>query len=160
MGRRLVLAMVSGVLVAACGARPATPLSGEAARGRQLVEEHGCVGCHTTDERRAVGPTWKDLYGSEVELAGGRTVVADDGYLRRSILEPDAEIVAGYPRGLMASQVPPGSVTPEQADAIVSYLKRWEPDHPLCRLTHRSRSCGDRPGDAGRRRMPCCIAWS
>lgn len=122
--RWLVLGILATALVAACGGQPqASPLSGEAARGRQLVEEHGCVGCHTTDGRRAVGPTLKDLYGSQVELVGGRTVVADEDYLRRSILEPDAEIVAGYPRGLMASQVPPGRLTPEQAGAIVAYIK-------------------------------------
>lgn len=58
-----------------------------------------------------------------MQLVGGETVSADESYLRRSILEPDAEIVAGYPRGLMASQVPPGSLTPEEANAIVAYLK-------------------------------------
>lgn len=122
--RWFVLGMVAAAVVAACGDRQqAPPLSGEAARGRQLVEERGCVGCHTTDGRRAVGPTWKDLHGSQVELTDGRTVVADEGYLRRSILEPDAEIVAGYPPGLMASQIPAGSIAPEEAEAIVAYLK-------------------------------------
>ncbi len=57
--------MPGGALVAACVVGPeASPLSGEAVRGRQLVEEHGGLGCHTTDGRRAVGPTRKDLYGS------------------------------------------------------------------------------------------------
>ncbi|MDP8932065.1 MAG: cytochrome c [Actinomycetota bacterium] len=123
-GRGLLLGMVVAGLVVGCGGRQqASPLSGEAAQGRQLVEQYGCVGCHTTDGRRGVGPSWKNLYGSHVELADGTAVIADEDYLRRSILEPDAQIVAGYPPGLMASQVPPGSIAPQQADLIVAYLK-------------------------------------
>lgn len=95
----------------------------EAERGRMLVEERGCLSCHSLDGRRLAGPTWKGLAGSEVKLADGRQVVADAGYLRRSVLEPDGDVVAGFPAGLMSSVIRPGTVSPEEADAIVRYLE-------------------------------------
>ena len=125
-----VLAFATVVLAAGCGgggggtdddAGPALPP--EAQRGRMLVEERGCLSCHALDNRRSAGPTWKGLAGSEVQLADGRRVRADADYLRRSILEPDADVVAGFPAGLMGSVIRPGTVSAEEADAIVRYLE-------------------------------------
>jgi cytochrome c551/c552 len=122
--RWLALALAASLLVA-CGsdAEEGPPLSGQAARGERLVEEKGCLQCHTTDGSRASGPTWKGLAGSQVKLANGATVTADAGYLRRAILEPDAETVAGFPPGLMASTIRPGMVSEEEADALVAYIE-------------------------------------
>lgn len=50
-------------------------------------------------------------------------MVADAAYLRRSILDPDAHVVAGFPVGLMASTIRPGTITEEEADVIVRYLE-------------------------------------
>ncbi len=94
-----------------------------AARGERLVEERGCLSCHSTNGSRGPGPTWKDLAGSRVNLSDGRTVVADDEYLVRHIVDPDAMTVAGFPKGLMSSVIRPGSVTETDARAIVAYLK-------------------------------------
>lgn len=126
-----VLALAVAVivpLVAACGrgggADTAGPaLSGPAAQGEELVGQRGCLSCHSTDGSPGTGPTWKGLAGSSVRLADGRTLVADADYLRRSMLEPDADTVAGFPAGLMASAVRPGSITAAEADAIVAYLQ-------------------------------------
>ncbi|MDP8976820.1 MAG: cytochrome c [Actinomycetota bacterium] len=112
------------VVTAGCGGDGAEQeLSGPAARGAELVETKGCLSCHSTDGSRGAGPTWEGLAGSPVELANGRSVVADEDYLMRSILEPDADTVAGFPAGLMASTVRPGTVTDDEAAAIVAYLK-------------------------------------
>lgn len=76
------------------------------AAGRHLVRINGCSACHSTDGTALVGPTFRGLYGSAVEvIANGvrREVVADDEYIRRSIYEPDAEVTVGYPPGLMQS---------------------------------------------------------
>jgi cytochrome c oxidase subunit II len=81
------------------------------------------LSCHSTDGSAGTGPTWRGLAGADVRLADGRTVFADAGYLRRSILDPDADAVAGFPAGLMASAVRPGSVSEADADAIVAYLQ-------------------------------------
>ncbi len=64
-----------------------------------------------------MGPEWLDLAGSEVELEDGSVVVADEAYLRRSIQEPGAEIVAGY-----TTRMPQNSLSDEQIDAVVAYI--------------------------------------
>jgi cytochrome c oxidase subunit 2 len=87
------------------------------------VEDRACLSCHSTDGTRLAGPTWKGLAGSTVELSDGRRVVADRAYLRRAIQDPDAETVKGFPSGLMASVIRPGSVNDQDADAIVAYLE-------------------------------------
>ncbi len=56
-------------------------------------------------------------------LADGRTVRASRDYLRRSILDPDADTVAGFAPGLMRSAVSAGSLTEAEVDAIVAYLE-------------------------------------
>jgi len=121
----VVAIMAVSTVMAACGGGDAerATLTGEAARGEKLVSRFGCLSCHSIDGSRRMGPTWEGLAGSEVKLADGRTMRADTAYLRRAILEPDAEIVAGYPAGLMASTVRPGSVTEEEANAMVAYLE-------------------------------------
>jgi len=105
------------------GAGVAKATTPAVARGQQLVEEKGCLSCHSTDGRRGAGPTWLGLSGSTVRLADGATVVADAEYLRRSILDPNVQIVQGFPPGLMASVVRPGTVSADEADAIVAYLE-------------------------------------
>jgi cytochrome c oxidase subunit 2 len=96
----------------------------EAAReveGLKLLENKGCLGCHSIDGSKKIGPTFKGLYGHEVEvLTGGRErkVVADEEYLRKAILEPSADIVEGYP-----NIMPKLPVTEEELKAIIEYLK-------------------------------------
>jgi cytochrome c oxidase subunit 2 len=102
------------------GARSANPV---VARGQRLVEERACLSCHTSDGTRLTGPSWKGLAGSTVELADGRRVVADRDYLRRAIQDPNAEVVKGFPSGIMAAVVKPGSVSAEEADAIAAYIE-------------------------------------
>jgi cytochrome c oxidase subunit 2 len=55
------------------------------------------MACHTVDGQRHIGPTWSHLYDSWVELSDGRRVKADEPYLTRSMMDPSADIVAGYP---------------------------------------------------------------
>jgi hypothetical protein len=123
---------VTGALVAAAGcgggggggdSHPATVQpSALAQRGAGLVQVKPCLVCHTSDGSKAAGPTFAGLAGSKVKLTDGSTVTADDAYLKESILDPDAKTVAGFPKGLMITLVPPHSLTPLQADAIVAYL--------------------------------------
>lgn len=93
-------------------------LSPEAKRGSELVRSEGCMACHSTDGRGSVGPTWKGLAGSEVELADGETVTADDEYLTRSIKDPSAQIVDGY-----SGQMPDRKLSDDDIAAIVAYLR-------------------------------------
>jgi cytochrome c551/c552 len=127
--RTLLALALAGLMLAACsgGDKKSSDkedaLSPQAARGKRLVEEKGCLSCHTTDGSKGTGPTWKGLAGSRVELTDGTTVTADADYLRRSILDPDAQTVAGFPPGLMAATIRPGTVSEDEATAIVAYLQ-------------------------------------
>lgn len=116
-------ALALSAVLAACGggddAAPSVSLDSMAAEGRQLSIDSGCAGCHGKDGQGAVGPAWTGLAGSTVTLADGTSVVADDDYLRRSITEPRAQVPAGY------TIVMPVNLTlsPEQVDALVAYIK-------------------------------------
>lgn len=127
--RRLLALALAGSVLAACGGGDGKDsgkddaLSPQAARGKRLVEEKACLSCHTADGSKATGPTWKGLAGSQVELADGTTVTADADYLRRSILDPDAQTLAGFAPGLMAATIRPGTVSEDEAAAIVAYLQ-------------------------------------
>ncbi len=68
-----------------------------AERGRALAQQFGCLGCHSTDGTKLVGPTWKGLFGSTRTFQDGSTRVADEEYIRESILNPSAYVVEGFP---------------------------------------------------------------
>ena len=70
-------------------------------RGEKWAKTYGCVGCHSIDGNKMAGPTWKDLYGHEVELDGGTKVKADEAYLKTSILDPNSQIVLGFKPNVM-----------------------------------------------------------
>jgi len=88
-------------------------------RGQALTVQNGCTACHTTDGTSGIGPTWFGLYDEPVELADGTTVTADDEYIKESILDPQAKIVAGFETVLM----PPFQFTDEQLADIIAYLQ-------------------------------------
>lgn len=99
-----------------------TAVKDPAERGKTYVEANGCVSCHTADGSRLTGPSYKGLYGSQVDLVGGSKVSADAAYLQKSILEPNAQIVKSY-----APNVMPGDyasvLTQEQVNDIIEYIK-------------------------------------
>ncbi|HWP65860.1 MAG TPA: cytochrome c oxidase subunit II [Candidatus Limnocylindria bacterium] len=90
-----------------------------AALGEQLFQAQGCASCHKAGAAQR-GPALEGLYGRSVVLADGRTVVADDAYLRESILDSNAKIVAGY-QPLMPTYR--GLLTEEQVLQLITYLK-------------------------------------
>lgn len=108
------------VLAACGGSAESEPL---AARGADLYQGKACASCHTVDGSKLVGPTWKGLYLSEVELDDGSKVVADEAYLRESMLEPSIKTVKDYPRGLMETVIKPNALSDAEVDALVAYIK-------------------------------------
>jgi cytochrome c oxidase subunit 2 len=87
--------------------------------GEQLFTQYNCLSCHGS-----WAPTMAGLYMSNVKLADGRTVVADDAYLRRSILDPGADIVDGYQaNSTVLMPTFRGTLTEEQIDQLVEYIK-------------------------------------
>ncbi|CAN5429133.1 hypothetical protein BH23VER1_BH23VER1_15490 [soil metagenome] len=91
-------ALFAGDPTPRAAATTAAPEPASARRGKDLYSTYGCVACHSVDgsaEGKA-GPTWKALAGSQRPLIDGSTATADTAYLRRAILDPAAEVVAGY----------------------------------------------------------------
>lgn len=90
-------------------------------KGKQVLEEKGCLGCHSTDGTPKIGPTFKGLYNSTVKvLTNGRerTIKADEDYLRRSIKEPKADLVKGY-----SDTMPALPLKPEELELLVEYIE-------------------------------------
>jgi cytochrome c oxidase subunit 2 len=118
------------VALSSCGGNsdngPTTTLSADpqVQRGAQLAASNGCLGCHSTNGSKTSGPTFQHLAGSTVTLADGTTVVADASYLRTAITDPDADIVKGYPKGVMSSVVNNRKkLSDDEVDAIVAYIE-------------------------------------
>ncbi len=91
--------------------------------GAKLVQEKGCVACHTLDGTAKVGPSLRGVYGrKEIVVTGGkeREIVVDEDYLKRSMLYPQADIVKGFPP-IMPSQK--DLLKDDEIDAIIAYLK-------------------------------------
>jgi cytochrome c oxidase subunit 2 len=89
-----------------------------AAQGQALLDASGCLGCHSLDGTPLVGPTLKGLWGRTVELESGATLTADEAYVERSLREPGADVVKGYP-----PVMPPFALGSDEVDALVAYLK-------------------------------------
>jgi cytochrome c oxidase subunit II len=68
---------------------------GPAKEGEAIFQARGCSGCHA-EASKVHAPKLRGLYGRAVQLADGRTVTADDAYLRDSMLLPKRDITAGY----------------------------------------------------------------
>ncbi len=92
--------------------------------GEKLFQSLACANCHKSDEA-GKGPALDDLFGSVVSLQGGQSVTADVEYLRESILNPQAKIVAGFPRASAPASMPTfqGLVTEEQLLQLIEYIK-------------------------------------
>ncbi|HEX9401898.1 MAG TPA: cytochrome c oxidase subunit II [Anaeromyxobacter sp.] len=115
--RRGLALAVDAAPVPGEGVRPGSSLIEE---GRRIAAEQGCLKCHSVDGTRHIGPTWADLYGKTERLQGGRTVVADEGYLTKSIMDPSADVVAGYQNVMPTFQ---GKLSPPEIAAILEYMK-------------------------------------
>lgn len=93
-----------------------------AARGAQLFQATACAGCHAVDlgESALHGPPLRNLYLSERQFADGTSGVADDDYVRESILEPAKKVVKGYP-GEMPSYS--GVLSDGDVESLVMYIR-------------------------------------
>jgi len=90
-----------------------------ASAGRKLFQKLQCVSCHSADAR-ARAPVLEEIFGKQVPLADGRSVVADISYLRESILNPDAKIVAGFQPIMPSFQ---GQVNEEELLQLIAFLR-------------------------------------
>jgi len=94
------------------------------AKGQRLFLSLGCATCHQ-EAPGARGPSLLGLYGSRVFLQDGREVVADESYLRESIVDPAAKLVAGYQPLMPAFR---GRVSEEELVQLVAYVRSLRRD--------------------------------
>jgi cytochrome c oxidase subunit 2 len=94
--------------------------------GEKLFAEKACITCHFADGKGRA-PSLNGVYGAKVQLADGSTVTADDSYIRESILQPAAKIVAGYQPLMPSFQ---GQLTEEQIVALTAYIKSLQSQPP------------------------------
>lgn len=89
------------------------------AAGEKLFQQHGCAGCHLPSGT-GPGPTLVGLFGTQVKLSTGETVTADEAYVRESILDPQAKIVAGYAPIMPVFK---GLINEDGLVQIIAYIK-------------------------------------
>jgi cytochrome c oxidase subunit 2 len=97
----------------------AVPAGNMASSGQQLFAQFGCQTCHQQNDLGR-GPTLIGLYGSKVRLSNGGTVVADQDYIRESIVESTAKDVAGY-KPIMPNFR--NQINPDRVSQLVEYVK-------------------------------------
>jgi cytochrome c oxidase subunit II len=95
------------------------PAGSLAQTGQALFQQLGCSTCHRFDVQGR-GPNLTGVFGKPVSLEDGRTVVADENYVRESILVPAAKVVSGFKPIMPSFQ---GQVSEEQLDALIAYVK-------------------------------------
>ena len=95
------------------------PAGSLAQTGQALFQQLGCSTCHRFDVQGR-GPNLTGVFGKPVSLEDGRTVVADENYVRESILVPAAKVVSGFEPVMPSFQ---GQVSEEQLDELIAYVK-------------------------------------
>jgi cytochrome c oxidase subunit 2 len=91
--------------------------------GERLLFERGCISCHSLEGNPMMGPSFKGLFGSKIIVSSSglvRTVVADSAYIQKSIVDPGADVVSGFP-----NTMPPAKdiLSDQEIAEIVNYLK-------------------------------------
>ena len=93
-----------------------TPVEG----GRKLYEIRGCQQCHSVDGGARTGPTLFKLFGKDESLTDGSIVTVDENYIRESLLEPNAKVVAGFEAVMPTYQ---GRLKDDEIGALIAYIK-------------------------------------
>lgn len=95
---------------------------GLAGQGKSLYATKACIGCHSLDGARLVGPSFKGLFNSMQKLDDGKSVKADENFIRESIINSNATIIEGYPRpSLMPAYA--GQLSDDEIAALIEFIK-------------------------------------
>jgi cytochrome c oxidase subunit II len=113
--------------------RTGAPEESLVAAGGRLFQQLGCSGCHSQNSI-VRAPLLDGVYGKPVPLQSGQVVLADESYIRDSILLPQKDVVAGY-----APVMPPfqGRISEEELMQIIAYIRFLGEEGPEPRKTTR-----------------------
>lgn len=92
--------------------------------GYKTVEKNGCLACHSIDGGKSVGPSFRKLYGTTIDVTTNgatRKVTVDNEYIKKSIYDPNADVATGYAPGIMKSYK--GVISDKDVEQISEYLK-------------------------------------
>jgi cytochrome c oxidase subunit II len=87
-----------------------------------LAESKGCRACHSLDGTAGIGPSWAGSYGGNRTFADGSQLPADDAYLRESILQPAARVVAGYQNVMVAA-----ALSEDEVATLLTLIRQLSP---------------------------------
>jgi cytochrome c oxidase subunit 2 len=113
-----------------------------AENGAKLFSDLSCSTCHL-ENGQGRGPVLKGLFGKQVLLTGGGTVTMDDAYIRESVLQPQAKVVAGFQPIMPTFQ---GLVTEEQLLQLIAYVKSLSEGQPTGAGTPATQTPAGQPG--------------
>jgi len=88
--------------------------------GQELWTKRGCNACHSVDGSKLVGPSWKGLYNRTEHFTDGSSAAADENYLRESMLNPAAKVVAGYQPVMPTYK---GILGDKEVESIIAYIQ-------------------------------------
>lgn len=118
----LSLALVAGLTPSALAAsEPTATLSTAQRQGASLLRQRGCLGCHSVDGSPRAAPSFRGLFGSPRQVITDgreRTVIADDEYIRRSILQPKDDVVVGF----LVGQMPRSRLPEDELSAMTAAI--------------------------------------
>jgi cytochrome c oxidase subunit II len=88
--------------------------------GAKLYQSKACIACHSVDGNPLVGPSFKGRFGTNQPMVDGSTVLADENYVRESILNPMAKQTQGFQPVMPSYQ---GLLKEKEVDALIEYIK-------------------------------------
>ena len=88
--------------------------------GELAYKKWGCQQCHSLDGTRGIGPSFKGLYGRHEQFTDGSALDVDENYIRESILEPQAKVVAGFVPVMPTFK---GKLKDQEIHGIIEYIK-------------------------------------
>jgi cytochrome c oxidase subunit 2 len=86
----------------------------------EKIYNQQCIACHTTDGTVRIGPSWQGIWGKESNFEDGTKLLVDENYIKESILDPGAKVVAGFPNAMTTYR---GVFNDSEIDGLIAYIK-------------------------------------
>lgn len=88
--------------------------------GGDLYKTRGCMQCHSVDGTKGIGPSFKGAWGRTELMTDGTSIVVDENYIRESVMDPQAKIVAGFAPVMPTFK---GKLKDKEITGLIEYIK-------------------------------------